>query len=128
MDYKDGRSAINGVKRLTDFSIERILRPETFYETSNNVIRSLYPYYVFQNNFIASSIYFSNAAPSDTNENNWLKDDSLKCKICGKVFAFVFDLSVSVKNLIVFLEIISSFKDRANSKLLRFFANCIKSL
>lgn len=96
MDYKDGRSALSGGKKLTDFSIERILRPETFFETSaNNVIHSLYPYYMFQNNFIASSFYFSSAVAADINQNNWLKDDSLKCKICGKVFAFVFDLSVS---------------------------------
>lgn len=94
MDLKDGRSALSREKKLTDFSIERILRPETFLETTN-VIQSLYPYYVFQNNFIASSIYYSNANSPDNNNNSWIKDDNLKCNICGKVFAFVFDLSVS---------------------------------
>lgn len=88
MDYKDGRSTCQA-KKLTDFSIERILSPETFFEPS---IRSLYPYYVFPNNFIAS--YFSSPA-ADLNQNSWIKDDSLKCNICGKVFAFIFDLSVS---------------------------------
>lgn len=111
MDYKDGRSALSGGKKLTDFSIERILRPETLFETStNNVIRSMYPYYVLQNNFIASSMYFSNAAASDINQNSWLKDDSLKCKICGKVFAFVFDLSVS--NLIMIFQLLVNIKIR----------------
>lgn len=78
MDLKDGRSR----KKLTDFSIDRILSPDA---SSSNVMQSLYPYYLFSSGFVRP----------DINENNWIKDDSLKCNICGKVFAFIFDLTVS---------------------------------
>lgn len=100
MDYKNGQ-ILRTKKNLTDFSIERILSVENNCETiinNSNFIYSTYsPYYYISTNVLRSSLCsnFVNETVYIGEGSLTMKDDNLKCNICGKVFAFNYNLSVS---------------------------------